>query len=70
MDPADRADGAYMERKANETFDNELLEYMRKDPVWAWYLDQRLFGLRFHRWRETHKKWVEVNTRKVVVVCK
>uniref|UniRef100_A0A1I7RZT1 Nucleotide-diphospho-sugar transferase domain-containing protein n=1 Tax=Bursaphelenchus xylophilus TaxID=6326 RepID=A0A1I7RZT1_BURXY len=47
ISPTDRATGKYVEEKTNATFDGELQNFLN-DKEWMWYLDQRLFGLRYH----------------------
>ncbi|CAD5216324.1 unnamed protein product [Bursaphelenchus okinawaensis] len=44
----------YVEEKTNATFDYELSNYLN-DTWWIWFLDQRLFGLRFYRECEKNK---------------
>lgn len=45
-------DGRFVEQKTNETFDNELDQYL-KDTYFMWSTDQRQFALRFDRWKNT-----------------
>ncbi|CAD5222154.1 unnamed protein product [Bursaphelenchus xylophilus] len=53
ISPTDRATGNYIENKTNAAFDYELGRKLY-DSQWMWYLDQRLFGLQYHRANKIH----------------